>query len=287
MSNLAFPTPLHQESAELARDFFLQQPCVDTVLVVNSCARGQATPESDLDMAILVKPGTPDDEFQHVEALWQQVIASDPLLARFRASHRFAQLHLDLIRGQYTPTVWDDGGGPDSFEIEVGNQIAYSAPFNAAPSPTTSTVISHSSDSAIRNSQFAIPSSGSYFRELQATWLPYYAEALRLERLQMVHDACAYDLSHVAYFVQRGLHFQAFDRLYRAFQEFLQGLFIARRVYPLAYNKWIRLQVENWLGLPELYRELPLILSIQKLESDELSAKAQHLQTLLDAWVHV
>ncbi|MFN8441763.1 MAG: nucleotidyltransferase domain-containing protein [Caldilineaceae bacterium] len=277
---LSFPTSLHQEAAELARDFFLQQTCVDTVLVVNSCARGQATPESDLDMAILVKPGTADDEFQHVEALWQQIMGSDPLLARFRASHRFAHLHLDLIRGQYTPTVWDDGGGPDSFEIEVGNQIAYSAPFNAAPSPAPSAMNARSADSAI-------PSSGLYFQELQAHWLPYYNEALRLQRLPMIYSACANDLEHVPYFVRRELYFQAFDRLYRAFQEFLQGLFIAQRVYPLAYNKWIRLQVESWLGLPELYCELPLILSIQKLESDELSTRAQHLQTLLDAWVHV
>ena len=142
-------------------------------------------------------------------------------------------------------------------------------------------------ESAIRNPQSTILPSGSHFKSLQAQWLPYYDEALRLARLPMVFAACANDLEHVPYFARRELYFQAFDRLYRAFQEFLQGLFIARRVYPLAYNKWICLQVESWLGLPDLYRELPLILSIQKLESDELSAKARHLQTLLDAWVHL
>jgi predicted nucleotidyltransferase len=58
VSDLSFPTKLHQDSAELIRDYFLALSNVDTVLVVNSCARGKAVPESDLDFAILVKPDT-------------------------------------------------------------------------------------------------------------------------------------------------------------------------------------------------------------------------------------
>jgi hypothetical protein len=53
-----FPTKLHQDAAGLIRDYFLALSDVDTVLVVNYCARGKAVPESDLDFAILVKPGT-------------------------------------------------------------------------------------------------------------------------------------------------------------------------------------------------------------------------------------
>ena len=45
----------------------------------------------------------------------------------------------------------------------------------------------------------------------------------------MVRTACVYDLEHALFFVRRGLYFQAFDRLYKSFQEFLQALFIARR----------------------------------------------------------
>lgn len=54
----SFPTKLHQDVAELVRDYFFTIPNVDTVLVVNSCARGKAVPESDLDFAILIKPNT-------------------------------------------------------------------------------------------------------------------------------------------------------------------------------------------------------------------------------------
>ncbi len=64
----------------------------------------------------------------------------------------------------------------------------------------------------------------------------------------------------------------------------MQALFIRRRTYPLAYNKWIRMQVEDWLGFPDLYAALPGILSVTFLQSDELMARASQLRTLLEAW---
>jgi len=143
-------------------------------------------------------------------------MATQPMVHRFRSTGRFTQVHVDVFDGRMTPTVWDDGGGPESFEVEIGNRVAYAAPLKEA---------------------------GTYFRELQSQWLPYYGEDLRLSRLAMVREACARDLDAIAFFLGRGLYFQAFDRLYKAFQEFLQALFVARRTYPLAYNKWIREQV--------------------------------------------
>jgi hypothetical protein len=137
-----------------------------------------------------------------------------------------------LTVGEFIAQPWDDGGGPDTFEIGIGNLVAYSAPLGE---------------------------SGPHLGALRAHWLPYYDEALRLDRLAMVREACLYDLAHVPFFAGRGLFFQSFDRLYKAFQEFLQALFISQRVYPIAYNKWIREQVEGWLGLPELYAQLPAL----------------------------
>ncbi len=69
-----------------------------------------------------------------------------------------------------------------------------------------------------------------------------------------------------------------------AFQEFLQGVFIARRVYPIAYNKWLREQVEGWLGQPDLYPELPSILEVRRLEGPEVVEKGERLRRLLDRW---
>jgi predicted nucleotidyltransferase len=253
-----FPTALHQQVAELALDFFRTRPLTDTVLVVNSCARGQAVPESDLDMAALLNPAATLQQVHQLEAEWQTFAVAQPIVDEFGRGGRFSQLHLDVVDGKFAPTVWDDGGGPDAFEIEIGNRIAYAAPL-AEPGPD--------------------------FRQLQSRWLPFYAEELRLSRLAMARESCARDLDGVPYLLTRGLHFSALDYLYKALQQFLQALFLARRAYPLSYTKWIREQVENRLALPELYRELPPLLSVRNLESDELYDKAAALHRLLDQWV--
>jgi hypothetical protein len=91
-------------------------------------------------------------------------------------------------------------------------------------------------------------------------------------------------LDAIPFYLNRGLYFQAFDRLYKAFQEFLQALFVARRTYPLAYNKWIREQVTEWLSLPKLYEQLPPILSVRNIQGPELGEKADALRTLLERW---
>jgi hypothetical protein len=230
---------------------------VDTIVVVNSCARGWAVAGSDLDMAVLITPTAPSQEVQSLTLKWQQFMATQPVVHRFRSTGRFTQVHVDVFDGRVTPTVWDDGGGPDSFEIEIGNRVAYAVPLYEA---------------------------GVYFRQLQSQWLPYYGEELRLSRLAMVREACARDLEAIPFFLGRGLYFQAFDRLYKAFQEFLQALFVARRTYPLAYNKWIREQVAEWLSLPDLYEKLPPILSVRKIEGAELAQNADALRVLLERW---
>jgi hypothetical protein len=257
ISALRFPTELHRELAELAGDFFSAHAQVDTILVVNSCARGCAIAGSDLDLAVLITAAAASQEVQSLTTLWQRFIATQPLIHKFRSSGRFNQVHLDVFDGRMVPSVWDDGGGPDYFEVEIGNRLAYAVPLHKA---------------------------GAYFRQLQSQWLPYYEEDLRLSRLAMVREACARDLEAIPFYLNRGLYFQAFDRLYKAFQEFLQALFLARRTYPLAYNKWIREQVTEWLSLPRLYAELPPILSVRNIGSLELGEKADALRTLLERW---
>ena len=77
-----FPTKLHQEAAGLIRDYFLAIPNVDTVLVVNSCARGQAVAESDLDFAILVKPDTAAAEIKSIHTAWLAYSANQPHISK-------------------------------------------------------------------------------------------------------------------------------------------------------------------------------------------------------------
>jgi hypothetical protein len=238
-------------------EFFRNRPQVEAVLLVNSCARGTATPESDLDAVILVDPELSASDRQTLEQQWLELYTTHDTFQRFKQLGRFTGVHLDLIDGQFVAETWDDGGGPDGFELEIGNHLAYSLPL-------------WEGSAALAN--------------LKATWLPYYDPALQQERLAMVRTACHYDLDFIPFYISRGLYFQAFDRLYKAFREFLQALFIAHRTYPLAYNKWIREQVEHRLGLPELYSQLPQVLEITRLESPELVHNAQILRGLLEQW---
>ena len=83
----AFPTKLHQDVAELVRDYFHETNSIDTVLVVNSCARGQAIPESDLDFAILTKPGVSPAERMSIETSWQSYSETQPTLLQYKQSN--------------------------------------------------------------------------------------------------------------------------------------------------------------------------------------------------------
>lgn len=252
-----FPTHIHRQAAAAIVAFFQSRPGVDAVLLVNSCARGVATAESDLDIAVLVTPALSLPERQGLEQQWQQFRAAEDVFQHLQAAGQFTGVHLDLFDGQFVPETWDDGGGPDGFELGIGNQLVYSQP---------------------------LWQGSTAFRDLQAVWLPYYDESLWQQRLTMVRNACHYDLDHVPFYVARGLYFQAFDRLYKALQEFLQALCIAHRTYPIAYNKWLREQVESRLGLPELYAQLPSLLEIPRLESNDVTLKAADLRTLLERW---
>jgi predicted nucleotidyltransferase len=254
ISKPIFPTNLHQDTAEIVRDYFSAISDVDTVLVVNSCARGTAVPESDLDFAILTNPGVTPTEIVSIETSWLKYSTSQPKILKYKQSSQFAHLHLDIISGVYTPRSIEVGEPIDYFELEIGNQICYAAPMGHI---------------------------GSYFQQLKNKWLPYYSEELRLTRLASAKKACEYDLDHIPLFINRGLHFQAFDILYKAFQEYLQTLFIANKAYPIAYNKWVKEQVLKWLNRPDLYSKLSAILSISNIESDEIKNKANMLRVLL------
>ncbi len=222
---------------------------VDTVLVANSCARGQAVPDSDLDMAILL---TGDIDEVALDAGWDAYCASNTAVQKFCQRSTASAVHVTFFNGTFTPDNWDDGGGPDDFEIEIGNLVAHPVPLAAI---------------------------GPHFVALRDRWLPYYDESLRLSRLRMARDACLHDLDFVPFYLARGLFLQAFDRLYKAFREYLQALFIARRTYPIAYNKWLEEQLTN-IGRPELHAPLLSVLGVADLTSNDLNENATALREL-------
>jgi hypothetical protein len=249
-----FPTDLHKDVAEIVSNHFLQLNITDTILIVNSCAHHHAVAESDLDIAVLAKENISADQISEANKKWLEYSAAHPTILKYKNSNRFRHLHLDIINGIYTPSIIEPGEPIDFFEVEIGNQICYAA---------------------------MMYDSGKYFKQLQQKWLPYYDENLRLERLKTITVECSYDLDHIPFYIKRELYFHAVYILHKAFEEYLQALFIARKIYPLAYNKWIKYQLVDLLKMPDLYPQLGPALSIKNIESNEVNNKAEMLYELL------
>ena len=250
----AYPTNEHERAARRLVEFFSAVPVAEAVLLVCSCARGRASRDSCLDAAVLVRPEVFPQEKDALEQQWNAFCESDDAFASLRQVGKFSGVDLDFIDGCFVPQKRGPTGGPDGFELAIGNYVAYSAP---------------------------LWERGDLFRRLKERWLPYYDEWLRERRLAMVRHYCLNNLDHIPLYVERGLHFQAFNRLYDAHREFLQALFIARRTYPIAYDKWIQEQIVDILEMPALYRTLVRLFEIEHLESDEIARKAEVLRGLV------
>ncbi len=252
-----YPTPEHQKAADSITEYFVKNYNIDAVLLVNSCARGKATRDSCLDIIMLAKPGEERSPLRELEAGWLELEKSSEAIQNLYKVGKYSVVHPDFISGDFTPGEQDEAAGPDGFELQVGNFLAYSVP---------------------------LWQGSDYLTQLREQWLPYYNEELRLQRLEKVRWFCINNLRHIPLYIERRLYFQSFDRLYNAYQEFLQALFISRRTYPIAYNKWIHEQIVEILGLPELYEQITHLFEIKKFESTEIADKAREVEELLEKY---
>jgi hypothetical protein len=252
-----YPTAQHGKAAQTIARFFSESYELDAVLLVNSCARGKATRDSCLDMIVLAQPKLLQAQRSQLEADWTKFEECDPTVQALKTAGKYSVVHLDFVDGAFAPHDRDEAAGPDGFELGLGNFLAYSIP---------------------------LWQGSDYLAQLKAQWLPYYNDELRAQRLTMVRGYCLNNLHHIPLYIERGLYFQSFDRLYNAYREFLQAVFIARRTYPIAYNKWIREQVEGILGEPALYAQLTHLFEIRQFESTEIAAKAKEVESLLEQY---
>ncbi len=250
-----YPTPQHASASAAIVNVYSRDPEIEAVLLANSCARGKASPDSCLDVAVLLCPEALAQKGEQLEREWERRYGSDEVFAALRGVGRFSVVHLDFMDGAFGAEPVDEDLGPDWFEVGIGNLLVYSLP---------------------------LLERGDYLQQLKARWLPYYEEDLRAERLEGVRRSCQHHLDHIPLYVDRGLYFQSFYRLQVSFERFLEALFISHRTYPIAYNKWIREQVEEILGLPDLYRQLPRLFEISSFESQEIARKAGDLRLLLE-----
>ena len=252
-----YPTPEHRAAADTITNFFISNYKIDAVLLVNSCARGRATRDSCLDIIMLAKPEDGRSKLSDLEAGWFELERSNQAIQDLYKVGKYSVVHPDFIHGIFIPGEQDESAGPDDFEVQVGNFLRYSVP---------------------------LWEGSDYFAQLKEQWLPYYDEDLRRNRLDRVRWFCLNNLHHIPLYIERKLYFQSFDRLYNAYQEFLQALFIAHRTYPIAYNKWIHEQVVEILGLPELYEQLTHLFEIKNFESTEIADKAREVEGLLEKY---
>ncbi len=173
-------------------------------------------------MAVLVRPEIFATKQEKLAEQWREFYEQADVFKKLQQVGKYSHVDLEFFDGDFVPEPHGWTSGADGFELEIGNYLVYSVP---------------------------LWKSSDYLDSLKAQWFPYYDETSRRERLAMVRRYCLNNLDHIPLYVNRGLYFQAFDRLYNTIGEFLQALFIAHRTYPIAYDKWIREQVEDILGL--------------------------------------
>jgi predicted nucleotidyltransferase len=254
----AYPTREYERAAQRVVEYFAPRKEVSAVLLTASCARGKASPDSCLDMVVLLEPEAYTAQLSDLQKDWDAFLQVEQAFQELMKVGAYSNLEVDFYDGQFFPGDHGWTTGADGFELGIGNLLVYS-------------VLLHCND--------------DYYDQLRNHWLPYYADDLRLERMKMVRHFCVNNLDHVRLYVPRGLYFQSFQRLWHALGEFLQLLFISRRIYPIAYDKWVREQVVDILGMPELYPELTALFEIQHFESDELCRKAEVVMRLLEDYI--
>jgi predicted nucleotidyltransferase len=179
-----YPTLEHQKAAEAITEYFVSNHKIDAVLLVNSCARGKATRDSCLDIVVLAKPEESRSSLTDLEAGWEALEKSSQDIQNLYKVGKYSVVHPDFIHGVFRPREQDEAAGPDDFEVEVGNFLAYSVP---------------------------LWQGSNYFQQLKEQWLPYYSEELRQMRLERVRWYCLNNLRHIPLYIERGLYFQSFD----------------------------------------------------------------------------
>ena len=254
---LQLATPTHQKAYDLVYDLLQDDERVLALALTGSAARNEGSFDSDLDFNIFLAADAPADAI---------IAGIEDAIQRQIYDQQGAEVGIFFAVDLHpAPTIitpqgrgWTDG--PDNFELEIGNTFVYT---------------------------WLVFEREAAFTQAQATYLPYYDEALRQKRLRQTLKFCHNNINHIEPYVKRGLYFQAFRRLYDASREFLQALFIAKACYPIAYDKWIKKQLVEILGLPDLYQQFVALYEIQALESDELIVKGQRLNETIEHYIEL
>ena len=255
MPSPSFESSNRAGAASTATEFFSEAEVVDGVLLIGSWARGRAGPTSDLDLALLVGPETDEAERHDLIAAWERSEPRRRIARELGPIVRYSDIDISVIDGEFAPQPRGWTSGPDDFELQLGNYVAHSVPLFER---------------------------GDRYHALRDRWLPFYDDELRRSRLESVRIFCLNNLDHIGWSLERDDCFHAFHRLYHAYQEFLQALFITRRTYPISYDKWVADQLDEFPGLPDLAAELARIVGVTELDGAALLTSTTELRDLVE-----
>jgi predicted nucleotidyltransferase len=254
IEDVQFPTAAHEAAFWKTVEVLKKKPEVLAVGLGGSIARNQGSFDADVDVDVF-----PRDR-KSADVLWKEMEKILPRIERSfqnKNTGKFFGVGIQVRSLNPTPAPRSWTSGPDEFEIEIGMSFVYLIP---------------------------VFQRGRAYDDAQKKFLPYYGETLRRKRLAEVKKYCISNTDHIKPYVKRRLYFQAFKRLCDASRELLQAVFIAKRTYPIAYDKWVKYQLEEILKLPKLYRELVPLYEIRHLESNELVGKGEKVRKLLRAY---
>jgi len=250
-----YPTKQHEKAARKFVEIFAEDSRVKTILLMCSCARGKAVKDSCLDMGLIIKDMK---DYEKIKNKTEKLNKSVKEFKELSKAGKYSHIGVYIATGKIKPDKRDWTSGPDEFELEIGNVFKYS---------------------------IVLLDKNNYFKKLSKKYLPYYNWSLRKKRLAEVKMFCLNNLNHIPLYAKRKLYFQAFDRLYKANQEFMQALFIKKKIYPISYTKWVKEQFVEILKMPELYKKIVNIIQIKKFESNETARKAKSLKKLVKKYI--
>ncbi|MDP9352519.1 MAG: nucleotidyltransferase domain-containing protein, partial [Chloroflexota bacterium] len=79
-----YPTPQHAGASAAIANAYARDPEIEAVLLTNSCARGRASPDSCLDVAVLLCPEALAQKGEQLEREWERRYGSDEVFAALR-----------------------------------------------------------------------------------------------------------------------------------------------------------------------------------------------------------
>ena len=123
-----YPTTKHEKAAEATVSFFAGLPGVESVNLTCSCARGKASRDSCVDIAVFISPNLTEECRSALEEQWNDFYKSEGVFKTLHQVGAFSHVDLEFINGEFTIPYHGWTSGPDTFELEIGNYLVYTVP---------------------------------------------------------------------------------------------------------------------------------------------------------------